>query len=99
MMHCGNRYEQVWSRILLQRSRFTRWIYYMAFNNARGVLPTPRDIHVAGYLLRDIPIPAKIYTTFVQCWTKVEDVGSTLYKCYTIICVCWDSGIYATLRY
>ena len=21
--------------------------------------------------------------TFIQCWTNVEDVGSTLYKCYT----------------
>ena len=21
--------------------------------------------------------------TFVQCWTNVEDVGPTLYKCYT----------------
>ena len=28
--------------------------------------------------------------TFVQCWTNVEDVGPTLYKCYIIqmYCVC-----------
>ena len=25
----------------------------------------------------------KICITFVQCWTNVEDVGPTLYKCYT----------------
>ena len=29
-----------------------------------------------------------ICITCVQCWTNVEDVGSTLYKCYTN--VCWD---------
>ena len=29
--------------------------------------------------------------TFVQCWTIVEDVEPTLYKCYKKFCVCWDS--------
>ena len=24
-----------------------------------------------------------ICITFIQCWTNVEDVGPTLYKCYT----------------
>ena len=29
-----------------------------------------------------------IYITFVQCWTNVEDVGPTLYKCYTnVLCL------------
>ena len=29
-----------------------------------------------------------ICTTFVQCWTNVEDVGPTLYKCYTdVLCL------------
>ena len=32
-----------------------------------------------------------ICMTFVQCWTIVEDVGPTLYKCYKKFCVCWDS--------
>ena len=28
-----------------------------------------------------------ICITFVQCWTNVEDVGPTLYKCYTdVLC-------------
>ena len=26
--------------------------------------------------------------TFIQCWTNVEDVGTTLYKCYTnVLCL------------
>ena len=32
-----------------------------------------------------------ICITFVQCWTNVEDVGPTLYKCYKMFCVCWDT--------
>ena len=29
-----------------------------------------------------------ICITFVQCWTNVEDVGPTLYKCYTnVLCM------------
>ena len=27
--------------------------------------------------------------TFVQRWPNVFDVGPTLYKCYTNVCVCW----------
>ena len=27
-----------------------------------------------------------ICITFIQCWTNVEDVGPTLYKCYTNVC-------------
>ena len=27
--------------------------------------------------------PHNICITFVQCWNNVEDVGPTLYKCYT----------------
>ena len=33
-----------------------------------------------------------ICITFVQCWSNVEDVGPTLYKCYTnVLCLlgCW----------
>ena len=30
-----------------------------------------------------------ICITVVQCWTNVEDVRPTLYKCYTNVCVCW----------
>ena len=26
-----------------------------------------------------------ICITFMQCWTNVEDVGPTLYKCYTSV--------------
>ena len=29
-----------------------------------------------------IAYPSK-HITFIQCWTNVEDVGPTLYKCYT----------------
>ena len=30
------------------------------------------------------PVKTKnICITFIQCWTNVEDVGPTLYKCYT----------------
>ena len=29
-----------------------------------------------------------IFITFIQCWTNVEDVGPTLYKCYTnVLCL------------
>ena len=39
---------------------------------------------------RHWPTPAtqNICITFVQCWTTVEDVGPTLYKCYTnVLCL------------
>ena len=29
------------------------------------------------------PAAQNICMAFVQCWTRVKDVGSTLYKCYT----------------
>ena len=32
-----------------------------------------------------------ICSTLVQCWIKVEDVGPTLYKCYTNV-LCFTSG-------
>ena len=33
------------------------------------------------------PVNTNICITFVQCWTNVEDVGPTLYKCYTnVLC-------------
>ena len=39
-----------------------------------------------------------ICITFIQCWTNVEDVGPTLYKCYTNVlrslgCICKHVGI------
>ena len=53
-------------------------------------LPTPvwlkRGAHCQSSLHTE-QIPAhriqNICMTFVQCWTNVEDVGPTLYKCYT----------------
>ena len=34
----------------------------------------------------------------IQCWTKVEDIGPTLYKCYTnVLCLLgmiWRLGLY-----
>ena len=34
-----------------------------------------------------------ICVTFVQCWTNVEDVGPTLYKCYTnVLCLLGRTG-------
>ena len=32
------------------------------------------------------PEKAKHFYNIVQCWTKVEDVGLTLYTCYTHTC-------------
>ena len=33
-----------------------------------------------------------ICITFIQCWTNVEDVGPTLYKCYTnVLCLLGSS--------
>ena len=35
-----------------------------------------------------LPVNTKHCMTFVQCWTNVEDVGPTLYKCYTnVLCL------------
>ena len=31
------------------------------------------------------PVNTKHLYDFIQCWTNVEDVGPTLYKCYTIV--------------
>ena len=34
------------------------------------------------------PVNAKHLYDFMQCWTNVEDVGPTLYKCYTnVLCL------------
>ena len=40
-------------------------------------------------VVRDIPVKTQnICITFVQCWTNVEDVGPTLYKCYVnVLCL------------
>ena len=44
-----------------------------------------------------------ICITFMQCWTNVEDVGPTLYKCYTnVLCLlglykCYTKVMYLTL--
>ena len=35
-----------------------------------------------------IPVNTKHLYDFMQCWTNVEDVGPTLYKCYTnVLCL------------
>ena len=37
---------------------------------------------------KDIPVNTKHLYDFIQCWTNVEDVGPTLYKCYTnVLCL------------
>ena len=36
----------------------------------------------------------KMVRFFVQCWNNVEDVGPTLYKCYTNVCVYLEPIIY-----
>ena len=34
------------------------------------------------------PVNTKHLYDFIQCWTNVEDVGPTLYKCYTnVLCL------------
>ena len=36
----------------------------------------------------DIQVNTKHLYDFMQCWTNVEDVGPTLYKCYTnVLCL------------
>ena len=35
-----------------------------------------------------IPVNTKQLYDFMQCWNNVEDVGPTLYKCYTnVLCL------------
>ena len=55
----------------------TNWLYYCG------------DVETAwpqAYI--DIPVNTKHLYDFVQCWTNVEDVGPTLYKCYTnVLCL------------
>ena len=43
------------------------------------------------------------FITFIQCWSSVEDVGPTLYKCYThVMCLlvshCPPQSLSSTLR-
>ena len=40
--------------------------------------------HLVFAELRSAQLTQNICITFVQCWSNVEDVGPTLYKCYTI---------------
>ena len=47
-----------------------------------------RLLGVAIFILVISQQRQNICITFVQCWTNVEDVGPTLYKCYTnILCL------------
>ena len=39
-------------------------------------------IHIDANFLGKTQQTQNISITFVQCWTNVEDVGPTLYKCY-----------------
>ena len=56
-----------------------------AWLKLRKTPPTPlrsEDASVGAQQTQNICI------TFVQCWTSVEDVGTTLYKCYTnVLCL------------
>ena len=54
-----------------------------------------RGVGEGGY-----PVNTKHLYVFMQCWTNVEDVGPTFYKCYTnVLCLlgsppatdCWHS--------
>ena len=39
-----------------------------------------------------------IFITFIQCWTNVEDVGPTLYKCYTnVLCLLGGASLFVLL--
>ena len=61
----------------------------------RGAMPS--QTHVCGEMafyhliltleIKVWPVNTTNCITFVQCWTSVEDVGPTLYKCHTI-CLC-----------
>ena len=64
--------------------------------------------HVNGLhaILHQNPAEKNICITFVQCWTNVEDVGPTLYKCCTnSLCLLGNNdlhyvnGLHAMLHY
>ena len=50
-------------------------------------IPGRTKTHLASQLALNICI------TFVQCWTNVEDVGPTLYKCYTNVLCLLGAGL------
>ena len=44
------------------------------------------------------PVNTKHLYDFMQCWTNVEDVGPTLYKCYTnVLCLLGRRTFFQTL--
>ena len=55
----------------------TNWLYYCG------------DVETAWpKLVLTCPVSTKHLYDFMQCWTNVEDVGPTLYKCYTnVLCL------------
>ena len=57
-------------------------------------------ISPAGLVDGGTPVPLQkqnVCITFVQCWTNVEDVGPTLYKCYTnVLCLLGCGAVYCT---
>ena len=59
----------------------------IAFASSTRFLSRTVYDQVFGEDLPPTSLPAQqtqnICITFVQCWTNVEDVGPTLYKCYT----------------
>ena len=51
--------------------------------------PSPRPARSPVYTQQT----QNICITFIQCWTNVEDVGPTLYKCYTnVLCSRWTGA-------
>ena len=55
----------------------------MSYRYIAALLPHSENDET--FYVRDKSVNTKqnICITFIQCWTNVEDVGPTLYKCYT----------------
>ena len=82
--HVNNYYIlpiSIMSHIIHQQSRHT--CYIIPGHHSRGVIA-----YLSLKWQTIIQYTRNICITFVQCWTNVEDVGPTLYKCYTnVLCL------------
>ena len=75
-------------QVVLSQSRGRVPSEDMVSQQARSILP----VTLGATSAEAGPIVAQqtqnICITFIQCWTNVEDVGPTLYKCFTnVLCL------------
>ena len=85
----------IWPYGAIGRTEKRCRLFFEAVNASRGVAGHSEYTRASSCVTLSITSPEVLHLhvlsqqtqniciTFIQCWTNVEDVGPTLYKCYT----------------